>query len=77
MIETITVDSLTEDSVSIKTQKHITENGVDYTVGPPHRKSYVNSEQGRLDIANDLADPQLSAVMAVWGDMPTVITKED
>ena len=68
----ITLDMLTETSVSVKTQKYIEDGGVEYAVGEPHRRAYVNSERGRAEIAAELPEPYLSAVLAVWGEAPTV-----
>ena len=68
-----TIDMLTEKSVSIKTQRFILDDGKEYLVGDPHRCAYINSAGGRADIAVALAEPYLSAVMAVWGAEPTVI----
>lgn len=67
-----TLDMLTETSVSVKTQKYIEHEGIEYAVGEPHRKAYVNSERGRAEIAAELPEPYLSAVLAVWGEAPTV-----
>lgn len=72
MITRITLDMLTETSVSVKTQKYIEDGGVEYAVGEPHRRAYVNSERGRAEIAAELPEPYLSAVLAVWGEAPTV-----
>lgn len=72
MYEKITLDMLGENSVSIKTQNFITENGVEYAIGQPHRCAYVNSAHGRDEISLALVEPYLSAVMAIWGDTPTV-----
>ena len=73
----ITLDMLTETSVSVKTQKYINDGGVEYAVGLPHRRAYVNSERGRAEIAAELPEPYLSAVLAVWGDAPTVFENND
>jgi len=72
MITKITLDMLTETSVSVKTQKYVEDGGVEYAVGEPHRRAYVNSERGRAEIAAELPEPYLSAVLAVWGEAPTV-----
>ena len=76
MITRITLDMLTETGVSVKTQKYIEDGGVEYAVGEPHRRAYVNSERGRAEIAANLQEPYLSAVMAVWGDSAKVIEGE-
>jgi hypothetical protein len=72
MITKIALDMLTETGVSVKTQKYVEDEGVEYAVGEPHRRAFVNSERGRHEIAFELAEPYLSAVMAVWGGFPTV-----
>jgi len=72
MITQIALDMLTETGVSVKTQKYVEDGGVEYAMGEPHRRAYVNSERGRSEIAAELPEPYLSAVMAVWGSMPTV-----
>ena len=72
MNERIIIDMLTETSVSIKKQLYIEQGGVEYAAGPPHRCAYINSERGRAEIAAALAEPYLSAVMAVWGGAAAV-----
>ena len=72
MTEKITIDMLTSDSVSIKRQNYIEQDGVIYAVGQPSRKAYSNSIRGRAEIAQELGEPYLSAVMSVWGDTPTI-----
>lgn len=73
MIEKVTLDMLTQDSVSVKRQRYAVVDGEEYPIGQPHRKAYVNSERGRTEIQNELEEPYLSAVMAVWGKQPTVV----
>ena len=77
MIEKVTLDMLTQDSVSVKRQRYAVVDGEKYPVGQPHRKAYINSERGRTEIQNELEEPYLSAVMAVWGEQPTVIEEID
>ncbi len=77
MQELISLDELNKNSVSVVTRKYIEEDGVKYFVGDIHRKAYVNSVDGRSEINNELQEPYLSAVMAVWGDSPTVEIKSD
>jgi hypothetical protein len=72
----VTIDMLTKTSVSIRTQNYVEQNGVEYLIGEPHRCAYINSERGRAEIAAALAEPYLSAVMAMWGDAPTVIEND-
>lgn len=72
MTTIITLDALTQNSVSVKTQKIIIQDGVSYEIGEPHRCAYVNSVSGRKQLAAALSDPYLSAVLAMWGNTPTV-----
>lgn len=73
MNELISLDELNQNSVSVATRKYIEEDGIKYFVGDIHRRAYVNSEDGRKEIQEELAEPYLSAVMTVWGDKPTVV----
>ena len=72
MVEKITLDMLTPDSVSVKTQQYATIEGQEYPVGLPHRKAYINSIRGRQEVQNELPQAQVNAIFAVWGDTPTV-----
>lgn len=67
-----TVDMLTEDSVSILTQKFINIDGVDTQVGENHRAAYINSEGGRNVLAQEQPKDVVSAVMAIWVPDPTI-----
>ena len=66
------IDMLTKNSVSVKTQNYTTIDGIDYDIGMPHRKAYINSIKGRSELMAELPEPYLSGVLAVWGDEPTV-----
>ena len=70
--EKITLDMLTRDSVSVLRQQFLTFNGEEMQVGVNIRNAYMNSESGRQLIRNLLPDEYYNAVMAVWGDNPTV-----
>lgn len=72
MLEKITLDMLTQDSVSVKRQQYAIVNGVEYPIGEPHRKAFVNSIDGREAVSNEVPEPQKNAIFAVWGDTPTV-----
>lgn len=72
MIEKITLDMLTVDSVSVKTQKYVVVDDVEYPIGDPHRRAYVNSTSGRAAVQAELPEAQANAILAVWGDTPTV-----
>ena len=67
-----TVDMLTNESVSILTQKFIDLDGVQTQVGKNHRKAYVNTESGRKAITESEPEYVVSSVMAIWGDKPTI-----
>ena len=73
MISTeISIEGLTTDYVGVVTRKYIDYEGTRYEVGVRHRKAYANSEAGREELFNELREPYYSAVMAVWGDTPTL-----
>lgn len=72
MIEKIILDMLTQDSVSVKTQRYVVVDGQEYAVGEPDRRAYANSARGRQAVENEVPEPQRSAIFAVWGDKPTV-----
>lgn len=68
-----TVDMLTADSVSILTQRFIEIDGQDTQVGENHRVAYVNSADGRERIIAEQPEDVVSAVLAIWGNEPTVM----
>lgn len=68
----ISLDELDVYKVSVETKQFVEVDGVLYKIGTPHRCAYSNSAQDRTLIAEELAEPYLSAVMAVWGDSPTI-----
>lgn len=72
MIERITLDMLTPDSVSVKIQKYIDVEGEEHEIGQPHRKAYMNSASGRQEVENELPIAQQNAIFAVWGVEPTI-----
>lgn len=64
----ITIDNLTADSVSVKTQRVLLENSVEYAVGNPVRTSYINNTQSREELINNVPEPYCSAIIDVWGE---------
>lgn len=72
----IDLDMLNPNSVSVKTQRYLLEDGQELLVGQPHRRAYVNSRKGRQELQAELSEPYLSSVLAVWGDAPTVMEKD-
>lgn len=69
----ISIDNLNMYGVSVKKQGYLKVDGVTYDVGEPHRKAYSNSLNGRAELQEEVSEPYYAAVMAVWGDEPTVI----
>ena len=72
MFEKITIDMLTENSVSVKKQSYINVQGSVHPAGQPWRRAYVNSNKDRELILQELPQEQQNAIFAVWGDTPTV-----
>lgn len=72
MIEKITLDMLTQDSVSVKKQSYAVIGGVEYAIGEPSRCEYVNSALRRAAVEQELPQAQQNAIFAVWGDTPTM-----
>ena len=66
------LDMLTENSVTVKTQRYTVMDGEEVTVGEIHARAYPNSERGRAELAEEVSEPYLSAVLSVWGEEPTV-----
>ena len=73
IIEKKTVDMLTNESVSILTQKFIEVDGVETQVGENHRCAYVNSESGRIKIQKEQPKEVVNSVFAIWGNIPTIV----
>ena len=67
-----TLCDLTPNFVNVLIQTFIDLNGVKTQVGSNKRISYANSEVGRQKISEALPDEYVLAVLAVWGDTPTV-----
>lgn len=65
------IDNLTINNVSVKTQRYYEQ----YPLGEPHRKAYENSEVGRTEIQAEVPQAQVNAVLAVWGNAPTIVGK--
>lgn len=70
--EKIILDMLTSDSVSVLKQQYITLDGTDTKVGDNVRNAYMNTQSERDRLKNDLPEEYYNAVIAVWGDTPTV-----
>ena len=68
----ITLDMLTNDSVSVLKQQYITVDGADVKVGDNVRNAYMNTQTEREQLKEILPEEYYNAVMAVWGDTPTI-----
>ena len=68
----ISLDVLNENSVTVKTQRYTVMDGEEVNIGEIRARAYPNSERGRAELAEEVPEPYLSAVLAVWGDEPTV-----
>ena len=68
----ITLDMLTQDSVSVLKQQFLTFNNAEMQVGSNIRNTYMNSVSGRAALKIALQDEYYNAVIAIWGDTPTV-----
>ena len=70
--EKLTLDMLTTDSVSVLRQQYITIDGADVKVGENVRNAYMNTQTEREQLREILPEEYYNAVMAVWGDNPTI-----
>lgn len=73
----LTLDMLNETSVSILKRTFAMINDVETQIGENWRRAFINSENGRKEIAEFLGEdtPQYIAVMQIWGETP-LITEE-
>lgn len=71
-MEEKTILEITQDSVSVKKQNYTTLGGNKYAIGKLSSQGYYNSTKGRTEVQAEVTEPYLSAIMAVWGDTPTV-----
>ena len=72
MNEKIYLDSLTINYVHLRKQNFTTIDGVEYPIGQTWRRAYVNSTAGRSQVQTEVPEPYKTAILAVWGDTPTV-----
>lgn len=66
------IDGLTVDKVSVLEQKYIKFGETEYPIEPPFRIAFENSIKGREELRSKVEKPYLSAILAVWGDTPTI-----
>ncbi len=73
--EKISLDRMTEKSVSVLIQTFAVINGTE-TLLNNHRRAFTNDSDGIAAISEYLPEPYLSAVMAVWGDTAVAAEEE-
>lgn len=66
----VTINELTQDTVSLWIEKTIEINGKTYDDGS-FRRAYSNSEHGREKI-KELPIEVQNSILAIWGSIPTV-----
>lgn len=76
IIKKVTVDMLTDKSVSILMQNFVQIDDQEKQLGENHRKAYANTEAGRQALMSEQEETTVQAVFAIWGDAPTVINEE-
>lgn len=67
MKEKITLERLTEETVDIKIEKTIVQDGVEYPVGGIWRSYYSNDEDGILAVEKEVVEPYKSVILMMWG----------
>lgn len=73
----ITLDLLTQNGVSVLTKTFADINGIKTQVGNNIRRAYGNSPIGRDLLRADIPEIYYNAVLAVWGDTPTLTDPEN
>jgi uncharacterized iron-regulated protein len=71
MEERISLYNLCPNSVTVMLDKYVSVESKDIHVSN-HAKAYINSLQGRASVEAEVAEPYKTAILAVWGDVPTV-----
>ena len=71
MKQNISLDLLTEQSVTVMTTRTFEDNGQEFTT-PPHAKAYMNSKRGREEVTAEVPEPFAAAILAAWGDVANV-----
>ena len=64
--EKITLDNLTNESVSVLRQQYLCYNGVEMQVGDNVRNAYTNCNEDKTILKEQLSEEYYNAVMAVW-----------
>lgn len=69
LTQKITLDMLTQDSVSILKQEFDEEGN---QVGTNIRRAYMNTEQSREELQQELPEEKYQELLEAWGNEPTV-----
>jgi len=72
MKEKYTLDNLTQNLVIVKKQTYIDYQGKEWAIGEPWRRTYENSDSGKQQIIAELPQAQVTAILSISGDTPTV-----
>lgn len=76
IITKTTLDMLTEDSVSVLTQRFlINEDGTEEQIGLDHRKAY--SIEDEADLEQEVPEPYLTSVLTAWHGVPVEDVEEE
>lgn len=72
--EKIRLDMLNTEYVSIVKQRYYIEGFNEYPIGPEHRKTLYNTDEGVADAVAELPEPHLTTLLTMWGRLqkPTV-----
>lgn len=68
--EIISLYSLTPTRVVVEKLRRITQDGVVYTEKAPARRIYYNAPYDRSLMEEELPQPYLAAVQAIFGEVP-------
>lgn len=68
--ETISLCALTPTRVIVEKLRQITQDGVVYTEETPARRIYYNAPYDRSLMEEELPQPYLEAVQAIFGETP-------
>ena len=77
VVEKIFIYSLNNKFVTFMKTTNTVIDGSERQLGEILAVSYENSIRGRKDLKQNISEPYYSAVMAVWGDEPTVVIKSE
>ena len=73
MVAKYTIFKLNAYTVSILIQDF---DDKDNQIGANFRKGYSNSENGRVELENEIPSPYKDAILMMWGEEPTVFLEE-